>query len=343
MFRFEHSTYLIFLALIPLLGIFFLIAQAYRKRAILRFGDSRLMTRLMPQMSKYKHELKFVLLSLCIAALVVAWANPQWGTKKEKVNRKGIDLFIALDISESMLAEDVSPSRLLRARKFAQDLVEKVKGDNVGVVFFACNAYMQVPLTADYAFAEMFISTANPGMAPSQGTAIKEAIDVSAHSFKEDNKNHKALIIISDGEDHDGEALESAQLAHEDGLLIYTVGVGSPEGAFIPIRTSNREGYKRDESGNPVRTILNENMLKEIATAGGGTYFNLGAGSIKVAEALQKHIDTIEKQEFEQRVFNEFESYFQWFIGLALCFLIAEFLLSYRKNQYLTGKDFFKN
>ncbi|MCB0650590.1 MAG: VWA domain-containing protein [Saprospiraceae bacterium] len=341
MFRFEHSTYLFFLALIPLLAVFFFIAQRYRKKAIQRFGDSRLMDRLMPERSRYKHELKFLLLSLCIASLVVAWANPQWGTKKEKVNRKGIDLFIALDISESMLAQDVTPSRLLRARKFAQDLIDNVKGDNVGAVFFACNAYMQVPLTADYAFAEMFISTADPGMAPSQGTAIGEAIDVSARSFKEDNKNHKALIIISDGEDHDGNAIESAKAAHDDGLLIYTVGVGSSDGAFIPIQVQGRSDFKRDESGNPVRSQLNEEMLKNVADAGGGVYFNLAAGSEKVAESLQEHIDAIEKQEFEQRVFNEYESYFQWFVGLAIVFLLAEFLLSYRKNKYLASRDLF--
>lgn len=341
MFRFEHNTYLFFLALIPLLGIFFIVAQQYRKKAIQRFGDTALMERLMPEMSRYKHELKFLLLSLCIGALVVAWANPQWGTKKEKINRKGIDLFIALDISESMLAEDVTPSRLLRARKFSQDLIDKVKGDNVGAIFFACNAYMQVPLTADYAFAEMFLSTADPGMAPSQGTAIGEAIDVAARSFNEDNKNHKALIIISDGEDHDGNAMESAKNAYSDGLLTFTVGVGSGEGAFIPIQVQGRSDFKRDESGNPVRSQMNEQMLKDVANAGGGVYFNLAAGSEKVAEALQAHIDMIEKQEFEQRVFNEYESYFQWFIGLAIIFLLVEFLLSYRRNKYLASKDFF--
>ncbi len=341
MFRFEHSTYLFFLGLIPLLAVFFIIAQRYRKKAIQRFGDTPLMERLMPEMSRYKHELKFLLLSLCIGALVVAWANPQWGTKKEKINRKGIDLFIAMDISESMLAEDVTPSRLLRARKFAQDLIEKVKGDNVGAIFFACNAYLQVPLTADYAFAEMFIATADPGMAPSQGTAIGEAIDVAARAFSEDNKNHKALIIISDGENHDGDAMASAKAAHNDGLLIFTVGVGSNEGAFIPIQVQGRADFKRDETGSPVRSSMNEEMLKNVANSGGGVYFNLAAGSEKVAEALQAHIDTIEKQEFEQRVFNEYESYFQWFVGLAILFLLVEFLLSYRKNKYMASKDFF--
>lgn len=341
MFRFEHSTYLFFLAIIPLLAVFFIIAQQYRKKAIQRFGDSGLMKRLMPDMSRYKHELKFLLLSLCFGALVVAWANPQWGTKKEKINRKGIDLFIALDISESMLAEDVKPSRLFRARKFAQDLIDNVSGDNVGAIFFACNAYLQVPLTADYAFAEMFISTADPGMAPSQGTAIGESIEVASRAYSEDNKNHKALIIISDGENHDGDALESAKNAYSDGLLIFTVGVGSEEGSFIPIQVQGRNDFKRDDSGNPVRSQMNEEMLRNVANAGGGVYFNLAAGSEKVAEALQAHIDIIEKQEFEQRVFNEYESYFQWFVGLAIILLLAEFLLSYRKNKYLASKDFF--
>lgn len=341
MFRFENSIYLYGLAFIPILILFFVATWYYRKRALNRFGNPNLLEQLMPDWSRYKHTVKFILLLTTLTFLIVGWANPQWGSRKEKVKRKGIDVFIALDVSRSMLAQDISPSRLDRSKRFAQNLVDQLKGENLGLILFACNAYLQVPLTTDYAFAHMFVTTANPGMAPSQGTAIGEAIALAEQSFPEDNQKHKALIIISDGEDHDGEAVAAAATARDNGLLTFTIGVGDPNGSFIPVQQGGREDYLRDNTGNPVKSQLNEEMLQEVANEGGGDYFNLLGGSDEVMNALKTRIEAIEKRELELRSFTEYESYFQYFIGVGLILLILEFLLSYRKNKYLGDKDLF--
>lgn len=342
MFRFEHGEFLYALAIIPILILFFVWMRYDRKKALRRFGDEGLMAYLMPKLSGYKHTVKFILLMLAVTLLIIGWANPQWGIKKEKVKRKSVDVFIALDISKSMMAQDISPSRLDRAKRFTQSLIQELKGERIGTIIFAGNAYLQVPLTTDYAAAELFIKSANTNMAPSQGTAIVDAIDLAERSFEEENKNHKALIIITDGENHDDEALERAKQANANGLLIFTVGVGTTEGSFIPTIISGRKDYKRDQSGNPVRSKLNETMLNDLAEAGNGSYFNLLSGSDQVGEALRERIDGIEKREFEQRVFNEYESYFQYFIAFGLFLILIEFIISYRKNKYLGDKDLFK-
>ena len=341
MFRFEHIEHLYAFIGIPILIVLFILMWQVRKRAIAKFGDTTLMARLMPQMSKYKHISKLVLLLLSLSFLIVGWANPQWGTKKEKVKKKSADIFIALDVSTSMYARDISPDRLERAKQFTQKLIQRLKGERLGTIIFAGNAYLQMPLTTDYAAAQLFLKSANPSMAPTQGTAIYEAIDLAERSFEEDNKHHKALIIITDGEDHDEETLQRAKQAHENGLLIFTIGVGTPGGALIPLNIGGRIDHKRDKTGNPVMSKLNEQMLRDLADAGAGEYFNL-SNSDGVIDAVQDRIDRIEKREFEQRLFNEYESYFQYFIAFALLLLVIEFLLSYRKSKWLEGKDIFK-
>jgi Ca-activated chloride channel family protein len=341
MFRFEHPEHLYALLVIPLLILFFVASRLHRRRALSRFGDLQLMSQIAPDMSKYKHTLKFVLLVIGMAILVIGWANPQWGSKKETVTRKGIDLFIALDISQSMLAEDISPSRLERAKRFGQNLVEGLKGENIGVILFACNAYLQVPLTVDYSFADLFLRTANTGMAPSQGTSLAEAIQLAQQSFPEENERNKALVIISDGEEHDGAAAAVAAEAKDNGLTIFTVGIGDPGGSFIPTQVAGRQDYKRDNAGNPIRSSLNEAALQEVAEAGNGIYFNLAGRDQEIIRALRERIDQIEKQEFEQQSFTDYASYFQIFIALGLVLLILEFIISYRKSRYLADKDIF--
>lgn len=341
MFRFENIEYLYAFGLIPVLVVFFILMWYARKRAIRKFGDLPLMKRLMPQMSKYKHAIKFVLLMLALSMFIIAWANPQWGVKKEKVKRKSVDVFIALDISLSMMAGDISPNRLERAKKFCQNLVEKLKGERIGIIIFAGNAYLQMPLTTDYAAAELFIRSANPRQAPTQGTAISDAVDLAERSFEQDNKQHKALIIVTDGENHDQEAIERATEANANGLLIFSVGVGTPEGAYIPAVYAGQPGFKRDATGNPVRSALNEKMLIDLAEAGDGVYHNLVEGD-KIIEELQARINQVEKRELEQRSFNEYESYFQPFLAIGLILLLLEFFISYRKSKWLLGKDFFK-
>ncbi len=341
-FRFEYGDHLYALLLIPLLILFFLWVQRSRKKAMQEFGDTTLLAQMMPLYSKYKHTVKFLLLLFGLSTLIIAWANPQWGTKREKVKQKSVDIFIALDISQSMMAEDIRPNRLERARKFSQQLVNTLKGNRMGIILFAGNAYLQMPLTTDYAAAQLFLRSANPNQAPTQGTAISDALDLAEQSFEEDNKQHKAIIIVTDGETHDQETIQFAQEAAKNGLLIYTVGVGTASGGLIPTIIGGREDYKRDQSGNPVRSALNEKMMQDLADVGNGSYFNLVASNPDdVSESLKISIDKMEKREFEARVFNEYESYFQYFIALAILFLGAEFLISYRKNRWLGEKDLF--
>ncbi len=240
-----------------------------------------------------------------------------------------------------MLAQDVPPNRMERAKRFSQGLAQALRGERIGLIIFAGNAYLQVPLTTDYAAVDLFLKSANPNMAPSQGTAIGDAVRLAERSFEEENQHHKALVIITDGENHDEEALERVREARDNGLLTFTVGVGTAEGSFIPIKTGGREDYKRDQTGNPVRSRLNEEMMRELSRAGDGAYFNLASGSAAITAALQERINSIEKREFEQRSFSAYESYFQFFLAPALLLLIIEFLIPYRKSRVLTGRDLF--
>lgn len=342
MFRFEQPDHLYAAIILPILVLLFIMALLARKRALSRFGEHSLMAQLMPKMSRYKHQVKFVFIILALTFLVVGWANPQWGARKEKVKRKSVDVFIALDISRSMMARDVPPNRMERAKKFAQNLVDKLKGDRVGVIVFAGNAYLQTPLTTDYGAAQMLLKTASPEQAPSQGTAISDAIELAENVFGEDNKAHKALVVITDGENHDKETLERARVANQNGLMIFSVGVGTTEGDFVPVNYGGRQEYIRDsKTGEPVRSQLNEAMLQDLANAGNGSYFNIRAGD-GIINSLRDRINQLEKREFETRAFDEYESYFQYFLAATLLLLIMEFFISYRKNQFLEGKDLFE-
>jgi len=341
MFRFEHPSYLYAFALLPLLVVAFLIFWRWRKQAIGRFAQSHLAPLMMPEASRWKHRLKFGLLLLAMAFLIIGAANPQWGSKREKVKRKSVDVLIGLDISNSMYAQDIAPSRLERAKKFAENLVEQLKGERIGLVFFAGSAYLQMPITTDYAAAEIFLRSANPELAASQGTAIGECIAVARRAFQGDeSKAHKALVIITDGEDHDGEAIAQAEKAKEEGIIQFTVGVGTDKGSPIPMSIAGREEYKRDETGQPVLTKLNEEVLKELAGKGGGTYFHISNGDVAVAEALQSRIDQLEKQELEVRAFSSFNSYFQYFVLVGLALLVVDWFISWRKH-HLEGRDIF--
>ncbi|MBK7872000.1 MAG: VWA domain-containing protein [Saprospiraceae bacterium] len=342
MFRFEHPYYLYALEILPVLGVFFYLMLQSRKRALQRFGNRELIKKLMPQASKYKHALKFWLFLLGITFMIFGAANPQWGVKRENVKRKGIDIFVALDVSKSMLAEDIAPNRLERAKKFSEDLVEKLRGERLGLILFAGNAYLQVPLTTDYAALGIFIKSANPDQMPTQGTAIGDVVALSERSFPANNQRHKVLIIISDGENHEDEAQQRAEEAADEGLLIFTTGIGTAEGGFIPEFENGTVDFKRDERGEPVRSRMNEEALKRIAAVGNGAYFNLANDTDQILKALQQRIDMVEKREYEQRAFTEFESYFQYFIGVALLLLVIEFLISYTKNRFLADKDLFR-
>ena len=339
MFRFEHIEYLFYLAGLPLLGIFYFLYQLWRTKAFKRLGDLNLVERLAPELSKAKQWLKFAFFSLGVLFLIVGLANPQWGTKKEKIKRKGVDVFVALDISKSMLAEDIPPNRLERAKRFCLDLVEELKGERIGLILFAGNAYMQMPLTTDYAAASIFIRSANTNMAPNQGTAISDAIDIAERSFEPENKKHKVLIIISDGENHEEVVIERTKEAANNGLVVYTIGIGSPDGGFIPEFVNGQQNYKRDKTGKPVRTFIDEKTLIEVADIGGGAYFNM-ENKENIFSDIETKIDSMEKREFEQQSFSEYESYFQYFLGIGLLFFLLSLLVSDRKSKLLRGSLF---
>lgn len=340
MFRFEHSAYLYGLLLIPILALLFYVVWMLRTKRIGKMGDVHLVKRLMPDYSPNKQWIKIGFYLLALTCFVLAWANPQWGTKTEKVKRKSVDVMLALDISESMLAEDISPSRLDRAKRFTQNLIEELRGERIGLILFAGNAYLQMPLTTDYSAAQLFVRSANTSLAATQGTAISDAVDLAERSFAEDNKSHKVLIVISDGENHDQETIERVAEARGNGLITFTLGVGTEQGGQIPAMVAGRKSYKRDNKGAVINTKLNEVMMNDIAEKGGGAYFNIANG-YQIIDVLEDKIANVEKRELEQRVFNEYESYFHYFLAMGLLFLFLEFILTNKRSGLLEGRTLF--
>lgn len=326
MFRFEHSEYLWYLiGIVPLLGLLYLGWRWYQAQAR-NLGESSLVETLTHKSSSKFKEWQYLLVLFIFALLIIAWANPQWGAKREKIKTKSSDIFIALDISNSMYCQDVAPSRLDQAKRFAMQLTQQLRGERIGLILFAGNAYLQMPLTSDYAAAEVFVQSANPDLAGTQGTAIGDAIRKAQDGFTPEAKYHRVMVIVTDGEDHDPDALEMAKLAHEEGMIIFTVGVGTADGSFIPVNIRGNEDWKRDEQGQPVRTKLNETLLQEIANEGGGSYFYLNNSS-RILKEIDQKVDTLEKREFEERSFTEYESYFQIFLGLGVLGILVQWVM----------------
>lgn len=326
MFRFEEISFLFWLILIPIfLGGMYLI-YVLRKKRIERAGNPLLVSRLMPESSGKRIWLKNGLVLLGLAFLFVAASNPQWGTKKEKIKAQSADIFIAFDISQSMMAEDISPSRLERAKRFTEKLIQNLKGDRVGLIYFAGDAYLQMPLTNDYAAAELFVKSANPNLAGTQGTAIDEAIDLAMKAYQEDVQHQRALIVISDGEDHDESAIAMAKEGADAGLVIYTVGVGTETGAYVPFNNRGRSEFKKDEEGVPVMSKLNVANLQEIARNGGGEFYTVNQG-VDAIKDLKDRLSRLQKREVEQKSFSEYNSYFQWFLGIGFLLLLLEWVL----------------
>ncbi len=334
MFRFENQEYLWFLlGSIPLAILLMLGLKWYLGQSV-KVGEASLLETLTNDNPLPSKKWIHVLSLIIFICLIVAWANPQWGAKRQKVTAKSADIFIALDISTSMYCQDVAPSRLDQAKRFALQLTDQLRGERIGLILFAGNAYLQMPLTADYAAAEIFIQSASPELAGTQGTTIGDAIRKAQDGFTRDDKYHRVMVIITDGEDHDADALEMAKLAHQEGMIIFTVGVGTANGSFIPIVARGTEDWKRDEQGQPVRTKLNETLLQAVAQAGGGDYFYL-INSNNILQEIDQKVDALEKREFEERSFTEYESYFQIFLALGILGIILQWIFS---NNLWTGK-----
>jgi len=329
MFRFEHIEYLwLLLALVPVL-ILFLLFQRWRSQGLKSFGKTNLVMQLIPDFSKGKQVLKFVLLSLAYSFIVLGFANPQIGTKQEKVKRNGIDVIIAMDVSNSMLSEDIKPNRLLRAKNFVSNFIDELHNDRLGMIVFAGRAYLQMPLTVDYSAARMYLKSLSPGLIPTQGTNFAEAVDLARKSFVQGENRHKALIIITDGEDNEGGAEEEIAAAVKEGLKVFTIGVGTDNGGPIPFGND----FKRDEDGNIVLSKMNQDMLRDLAAKGNGKYFRLGSGNEEI-NAIFKELGRIGTKEFEEMVFTDFDDQFQWCLAIAALLLLIDWWISERKFSF---------
>lgn len=342
MFRFENTEYLYALILIPVLIIWFVMVLKFRKNALAEFGDLKLLENLMPDVSISRYKWKFFLILLALTSLIVGIANPQIGSELKTVKRKGVEVIIALDISNSMLAEDINPNRLTRAKRAISKLIDDLNGNNIGMIVFAGEAYVQLPVTSDYASAKMFLNTINTNMVGVQGTAIGSAIELADESFTKDNDKNKALIIITDGENHEDDAIKLAKDANKKGIVVNTIGLGSTKGTPIPVIDKfGRKDYRRDKDGKVVMTKLNEDLLTKIAISGGGEYIHAGNSNFGL-NSIVDNISNMDKQEFESKVFSDYEDRFQYFIGFALFLMLLELILLERKNKFTKGINIFK-
>ena len=329
MFRFEHIAYLyLLLLLIPVL-LLFLFFQNWRKRSIARFGTASLVYQLIPDFSDGKQIIKFILLVLAYTFLILGIANPQIGTKQEKVKRSGIDVVIALDVSRSMLAEDVQPNRLSKAKNFISNFVDQLKNDRLAMVVFAGRAYLQMPLSVDYSAAKLYLKTVGTESVPTQGTNIGEAIDLANESFAQGDNKSKALIIISDGEDNEPGVEEALESAAKNGVKVFTIAVGTDKGSPIPQPNGD---FKRDGSGNIVLSKVNIEAMRNYAAKGNGKSFVLGNGKEEI-DAIFKELGRIGTKDFEEMVFTDYDDKFQYCLAIAALLLIIEFMLSERKSK----------
>ena len=338
MFRFAAPIYLYLLALIPVLALIRFLTYSNQKKRLRKFGDPKLLRELMPDVSRFRPSVKFWILQGALALLIVMLARPQFGTKINNEQRVGIETIIAMDISNSMLAEDITPSRLDRCKMMVENLVDHFTNDKIGLIVFAGDAFVQLPITSDYVSAKMFLSSIDPSMMATQGTDIARAIDMATHSFTQEEGIGKAIIVITDGEDHEGGALEAAKAAKNAGMRVYVLGVGSTKGAPIPIPGTG--DYMKDNTGNTVMSALNEDMCRQIAQAGGGAYIHVENNSA-AQDQLDNELDKLAKKETTSTVYSEFDEQFQAVGILALLLLILEICIFDRRSPLLKRLSLF--
>ena len=339
MFRFAHPDFLYLLFLLPALVAFYVYAMIVKKKAIKKYGNPTLLAELMPEVSTKRQHLKFWLLFGAIAMVIIVMAGPQFGSKLETVKRQGVEIMVCLDVSNSMLAEDVSPDRLSKAKQMLSKLTDGFSNDKVGLIVFAGDAFTQLPITSDYVSAKMFLSSINPSMVSTQGTAIGAAINLAMRSFTPSETSDKAIILITDGENHEGGAIEAAQEAAKKGMRVFVLGVGSPDGSPIPVEGTNE--FRRDKDGNVVVTRLNEQMCQEIAKAGNGIYVRVD-NTNNAEKALNAEINKLAKADVETQVFTEFDEQFQVLAWLAILLLAADLMILNRKNPLFKNVKLFK-
>ena len=339
MFRFGEPIYLYFLLIIPFLVVFYIYTNYRRRKKLRQYGDPELMAHLMPNVSKYRPDVKFWLVTAALVMVIFMLARPQFGSKMETVKRQGVETVVALDISNSMLAQDVTPSRLEKSKKLVSRLVETFNNDKVAMIVFAGEAFTQLPITSDYISAKMFLETISPSLITTQGTDIRGAIDLAMKSFTPNEGVGRAIVLITDGENHEGGAIEAAQQAAAKGVRVFVLGVGLPDGSPIPVEGTN--DFRRDKDGNVVVTKLNEQMCQEIAKAGNGMYVRVD-NTNNAERALNAEINKLAKADVETQVYTEFDEQFDVLAWLALVLLAIDVMLLNRKNPLFKNVKLFK-
>lgn len=340
MFRFANPEFLYLLIAVPILIAIYFLAIYMRNNSLRKFGDFTILKELMPEVSSKRPLFKALILCLVFISLVIAIARPQLGSKLKEVKRRGVELVIALDVSNSMLARDISPNRLERAKQAITRMVDKMSDDRIGLIVFAGDAYVQLPVTSDYVSAKMFLSSINPGMVPTQGTSIGKAIDLAVNSFTEKSEKSRTLVIITDGENHEDDVIAAAKRAAENGIVVHTIGIGNPNGSPIPINTNG--AFLTDVDGKIVMSKLDENTLMSIATATGGMYTLANNSNFGLNEVLAQ-IRKMDKQEFSSKVYSEYEEKFLYFLWFALFLLFIEYFILERKNRWQEKLEIFKS
>lgn len=341
MFELEEGNYLYLLFLLPFLGALFLYVQVWKRKKQAEFGDLELVKKLSPNKSVFKPALKFFLIVLGLVFLIIGLANPKMGTKMETVKNNGIDIVFAIDVSKSMLAEDVAPNRLEKSKQLVSKTIDKLKGDRIGIIAYSGSAFPVLPITTDYNVAKMFLQTMNPGMVSSQGTSLSEAIQLSTSIYGKNKKTNKLLIMISDGEDHFDGAEEASAEAKSKGIKIITIGVGTEKGGVIPLKSNGIiEGFQRDKQGQVVVTKRNTEVLNAIAKNTNGGYVD-GNNTDNVLNYVINESKAIQKTDYKTKQVAKFQSQFQWFIGIGFFFLFLELFLFEGKTAWIKKLNLF--
>jgi Ca-activated chloride channel homolog len=339
MFEFAHSGYLWLLGAVPLMLVVFIAARYYRRKAMEEFGDPGIIGQLMPLASPRRQGMKFFLLMLSIVFIILSLAGPRFGSRLEEVKREGVEIIIALDVSNSMLAEDIRPNRLEASKLSITRLTSDLRNDRIGLIVFAGDAFVQVPVTSDYSAFRMILDNVSTDIVPVQGTAIGRAIELAMRSFTSGSTASRILIIMSDGEDHEDNPVRISRMAREEGIIIHTVGLGRPEGSPVPAAGHSR--FLTDEEGTIVITRLDEATLRGIASEGGGLYVRAGSTGSGL-DIIRDEIEKMEKSGFEELQYTEFDERFQYMAFVALFLLIIDFVIMEKKNQWLNSLNLFK-
>ncbi len=341
LYQIEEQAYFIYFIAVLLVILGFIAVQLWKKKKQKEFANLNLLDKLSPEKSTFKPILKIIMIVIALSLLIIALANPKMGTKLETVKAEGVDVVFALDVSKSMLAEDIAPNRLTKSKQIITKIINNLGSDRVGIIIYAGSAFPLLPITTDQAAAKMFLQNASPDMVSSQGTAINEALNLALTYFDDEEQTNRYLILISDGEDHNKTDENIAETAAKEGIKVYTIGVGTKKGGPIPIKSNNRLiAYKKDRKGEVVITKLHDDILKKLASEGNGKYL-LGNNTQNTVDYISDLLKKADKKEFETKNFSDYKDQFQWFIGFGILFLLFDILMFERKTKWIQKLNLF--